>query len=159
MPNVLGGKKYKSSKHSEPKGKTEFVEVDESDGQMVGRVMKLLGQRRALIYCNDAVQRICKIRGKIAKRVWIHAGDVVLISLREMGGATSVQEDVSQERGDILAKYEPEVYSRLKKEYNLNEKLFVQTDTAGKEMDEDLFDRNAEESESSDEEDVDVDAI
>ena len=41
---------------------------------------------------------MCTIRGKLKNRVWINAGDIVLISLREFG----------DEKADLIHKYYPE---------------------------------------------------
>ena len=48
------------------------------------------------------------------------------------------------ERGDILAKYEPSIYNKLKKEYDVNPIIFTTIETTGvavamPEMDEDTF--------------------
>ena len=43
-------------------------------------------------------KRICTIRGKLRKRVWMHPGDIILVSLREFG----------DDKGDIIHKYFPE---------------------------------------------------
>ncbi len=127
MPNLQGGKKYKSGKHSGDV-KAELHEIGE--GQMAGRVVRSLGNRRMLVYCNDGKQRICKIRGKLRKKVaFITVGDIILLSLREEMADGSSSVDVSGERGDILAKYDPTVFSKLKKEDGINPKLFVTIET------------------------------
>jgi initiation factor 1A len=84
MPNIRGGKSYKKSK-----GKTKFGEDEEvayleiAKDQMVGRILKLLGNLNATVYCQDNKQRICKICRSIKKSVRFDMGDVVLISLRD----------------------------------------------------------------------------
>ena len=45
MPNRLGGKKYKSAKNSD--ASSDFHEIGE--GQMVARVMKVLGDRNMML--------------------------------------------------------------------------------------------------------------
>lgn len=159
MPNLQGGKKYKSSKHSQDARKVDFHEIDE--GQSIGRVIRMLGNRRVLIYCNDNEQRICLIRGALRKSTWIQVGDIVLYSLRDIGGAHA-STDANDERGDILAKYDPSLYGKLKKEYNPNPKLFVSLETNGaaktssdrldENGDVDLFEREGEESDEEEEE-------
>jgi translation initiation factor 1A len=121
MPNFKGGKKYKSTKHAE--GSAEFHEI--GDGQIIGRIIKNLGNRNLMVYCNDNVERMAHIRGGLRKKTaLLEVGDIVLISLRNDGmriGSDSAAED----RGDILAKYEREVYSILKKTEGVNKKLFT----------------------------------
>lgn len=132
MPNLKGGKNYKKMKHSQG-AKPELHDIGE--GQMIGKVMRLLGDRQAQVYCNDNVERICKIRGKLRKKVWIATGDIVLLSLREFSTIAEDDDDSDDDiaqaapsakpsKGDILAKYDSEVYSKLKKVDGVNKKLF-----------------------------------
>ena len=41
---------------------------------------------------------MCTIRGKLRNRVWINAGDIILISLREFG----------DDKADVIHKFYPE---------------------------------------------------
>jgi translation initiation factor 1A len=124
MPNFKGGKKYKSSKHGE--SDAIFHEIDVNEGQMVGRVIKNLGDRNMLLYCNDGKERMAHIRGGLRKKnANIEIGDLVLFSLRGDGLRIGLgSQSSSKERGDILAKYEREVYGQLKKYPGINPKLF-----------------------------------
>lgn len=65
-------------------------------GQLLGEVEQLLGDRRMSIKCTDGHTRLCRIPGKIRRRIWIKEGDVVLIE------PWTVQ---TNERGDILKRY------------------------------------------------------
>jgi len=124
MPNFKGGKKYKASKHGE--SDAIFHEIDTKEGQMVGRVIKNLGDRNMLLYCNDGKERMAHIRGGLRKKnANIEIGDLVLFSLRGDGLRIGLEsQSSSKERGDILAKYEREVYSQLKRYPGINPKLF-----------------------------------
>jgi translation initiation factor 1A len=51
-----------------------------SENDVVGVVVKLLGFDRVLVRCQDGHERICRIRGKMKRRVWIRIGDFVLVS-------------------------------------------------------------------------------
>jgi len=55
----------------------------------------MLGDGRASLQCYDGITRTGLIRGTMRRRVWINAGDIVLIGLREF------QED----KADIIHKY------------------------------------------------------
>jgi translation initiation factor 1A len=127
MPNFQGGKKYKSSKQGE--SKADFHEID--DGQMVGRVIKILGNRNMLVFCNDGHERIAHIRGGLRKKnARIEIGDIILFSLR--GDGMRIAGDSSgntKERGDILAKYERETHHQLKKMAGINPRLFTNIET------------------------------
>lgn len=43
----------------------------------------MLGNGRVEATCADGTVRLCHIRGKFRKRVWINQGDIVLLGLRE----------------------------------------------------------------------------
>lgn len=123
MPNLQGGKKYKAGKHVQVA--SLYHEIDKAAGQMVGRVLKNLGDRNVMVYCNDNRERLCHIRGGLSKKkCLIEVGDIVLISIRAEG-MECTQGD-SLDRGDILTKYAREWYSQLKKEPGINTKLFKQ---------------------------------
>jgi initiation factor 1A len=134
MPNLQGGKKYKSSKHT-PQEKAEFHEINEADGQMIGKIMRNLGNRRMLVYCNDNEQRICRIRGALKKGSWISVGDIVLIGIRDIGSGIGSNSDgliakgnANAEKGDILAKYDYSLIPKLKKIANVNPLIFVSSE-------------------------------
>ena len=46
------------------------------------QVTRMLGNGRLEAFCFDGVNRLCHIRGKLRKRVWIGVGDIVLLGLR-----------------------------------------------------------------------------
>ena len=57
---------------------------------------KLLGFDRVMVKCQDGHERLCRIRGKMKRRVWIREGDVVLISPWDFQ---------TNSRGDIIWRY------------------------------------------------------
>ena len=118
---MKGGKKYKAGKQVETT--SEFYEVNWSDGQTVGRVLKALGDRNLLVFCNDTKERICHIRGAIHKRDRITVGDIVLLSIRADG--MNVTQSTQKDKGDILIKYEREQHKNLKKLPGVNPSLFT----------------------------------
>ena len=63
---------------------------------VLGIAVRMLGYDRILVNCQDGYQRLCRIRGKIKRRVWIRIGDVVLVSPWDFQ---------SDKRGDILWRY------------------------------------------------------
>ena len=117
MPNWTGGKNYKKTKHTSEKP----IFVQANSDQLYARVIQILGNRNTLAYCNDNVIRLCHIRGSIRKDTWINIGDIVLISTRDF-----LQDKKDKyEKGDILYKYDSDLYSKLKREENINPKLFI----------------------------------
>jgi len=125
MPrNLTGGNRAKAGKNVVA-SKAELHEIDESQGQMAARIVKSLGDRNMLVFCNDGKERIAHIRGGLRKKVArIETGDIVLISLR--GEAMGATQGSILDKGDILAKFEREVYRELKKVEGINPKLFNQ---------------------------------
>lgn len=118
MPNLKGGKKYKSGKKN-AEIKIELHDINEADGQMVGRVIKKLGDRNVILYCNDNKERLAHMRGVLKKKkIWIDIGDIVLFSNRDELTSND------QERGDILAKYDRDIHTQLKRMPGINPILF-----------------------------------
>ena len=158
-PNKKGGKNYKKGKNTDVEPELYICE----DDQMYGRVIKLLGNCNVLVFCNDGYERTCHIRGKMRKKVWISIGDIVLISLRDADPLARK----GTERGDICAKYDPKVLSRLKElNPDMNPKIFTMIETAdidtskprgGDDVDGFEFDDNAVISESESESESSVD--
>jgi len=63
---------------------------------VLGIATKLLGFDRLMVKCQDGHERLCRIRGKMKRRVWIREGDVVLVSPWDFQ---------SDKRGDIIWRY------------------------------------------------------
>lgn len=127
MVNKKGGKGYKKGKGNND-NIPDFPEPGE--GALFARVLRILGNCRIIAYCNDNERRVCHIRGAMRKRVWINAGDVILVSTREFesggGAGTDDPLDKKFENADVLAKYDTKHYSRLKKEPGFNAQLLVE---------------------------------
>ena len=66
------------------------------EGELFGLAVAMLGAGRISVECGDGKTRICRIPGKIRKRVWIRQGDLILIR------PWKVQSD---ERGDVIWRY------------------------------------------------------
>jgi len=117
MPNIRGGKGYKSGKGKSKLGESEEVEfIEVQPDQMVGRLVRLLGDLNAMIYCQDNKQRICKICRSVKKTVRFEVGDIVLVSLRDCEVPKSdLAKGVRGDRGDILDKFHSYQFSELKK--------------------------------------------
>jgi len=58
--------------------------------------VKMLGFDRIMTKCQDGHERLCRIRGKMKRRVWIREGDIVLVSPWDFQTDT---------RGDIFWRY------------------------------------------------------
>ena len=66
------------------------------EGQQFGIVVQMLGYDRLMVKCADGHERVCRIRGKMKRRVWIKVGDTVLVAPWDFQGDS---------RGDILWRY------------------------------------------------------
>ena len=63
---------------------------------VLGIATKLLGFDRIMVKCQDGHERLCRIRGKMKRRVWIREGDIVLVSPWDFQ---------TDKRGDIIWRY------------------------------------------------------
>jgi len=130
MPNQKGGKNYKKSKHATTMKAQLFL--PEQD-QIFGRVIRNLGQRRMLVFSNDNKIRMCHIRGSMRRgSSWISVGDIVLITRRDF--EKEAERATEYENADIIARYEKELTSDLKKVQGINPKLFMQIETVDQKL-------------------------
>ena len=72
--------------------------VFKEDGQEYAQVTKMLGGRNCEAFCFDGMKRICHIRGKFKKVVWICLSDIILVGLR----------DYEDRKADVIHKYTPD---------------------------------------------------
>lgn len=63
---------------------------------VLGVAIQMMGNDRIKVKCQDGCVRLCRIRGKMKRRVWIRLGDIVLVSPWEFQ---------SDKRGDIYWRY------------------------------------------------------
>ncbi len=96
-----GGKNRRRGKNDSD-GKREITFKE--DGQEYAQVTRMLGNGRLEAMCFDGVNRLCHIRGKLRKRVWIGVGDIVLLGLREF----------QDQKADIISKYDGDEARALK---------------------------------------------
>lgn len=79
------------------KSEEEFkVTVLPVANDVIGVAKKMLGFDRIMVSCQDGKERLCRIRGKMKRRMWIRLGDIVLISPWDFQ---------SDKRGDIIWRY------------------------------------------------------
>mmetsp|Transcript_28598 Transcript_28598/g.68320 ORF Transcript_28598/g.68320 Transcript_28598/m.68320 type:complete len:146 (+) Transcript_28598:101-538(+) len=102
ITKTKGKKHKKSADFQNNKDRKEIIFKE--NGQEYAQILKMLGNGRCQAYCFDGKKRLCHIRGKLRKRVWINIGDIVLIGLR----------DFQDEKCDIIQKYNPEEAGNLK---------------------------------------------
>ncbi|XP_062225190.1 eukaryotic translation initiation factor 1A [Phragmites australis] len=114
-----GGKNRKRGKNEADDDKRELVFKE--DGQEYAQVTRMLGNGRCEAICVDGTRRLCHIRGKMHKKVWIAAGDIVLVGLR----------DYQDDKADVILKYMNDearllkAYGELPETLRLNEGVDV----------------------------------
>ena len=64
-------------------------------GEILGRVVKISGGNQVIVHCVDGATRLCRIRGKMKRRMWIRERDIVLVS----------PWDFDNKRADIIWRY------------------------------------------------------
>lgn len=97
-----GGKNRRRGKNENETEKRELVFKE--DGQEYAQVTKMLGNGRLEAMCFDGTKRLCHIRGKLRKKVWINQGDIILVGLR----------DYQDAKADVILKYNPDEARNLK---------------------------------------------
>ena len=97
---------------------------DQSEEQELGRVKlprgkqtfgileQRLGGSRMRVRCLDGKTRICRVPGRLKKKLWVREGDVLLIEPWELGG---------EKKGDVIFKYTHNQANWLKRKGYLKE--------------------------------------
>jgi len=116
-----GGKNRRRGKN-ENEEKRELVFKEH--GQEYAQVLRMLGNGRLEAQCVDGVKRLCHIRGKMRKKVWVNTGDIILLGLREY----------QDEKADVIQNFMADEARSLKAYGELPESIRVnETDTFGEE--------------------------
>lgn len=74
--------------------------------QVLGICEQRVGGSRMKVRCLDGKTRICRIPGRLKRRLWVRERDVLLIEPWELGG---------DEKGDVVYKYRPLQVNLLKR--------------------------------------------
>ncbi|TKJ17753.1 translation initiation factor eIF-1A [Candidatus Woesearchaeota archaeon B3_Woes] len=64
--------------------------------QSFGILEQRLGASRLRVKCLDGKSRVCRIPGKLKRRLWVREGDIVIVEPWEFGG---------DEKGNVIFKY------------------------------------------------------
>jgi len=91
------------------------------EGQEYARVVAMLGNNRVRAKFGDGTERQCRIRGSMRRREWVHVGDTVLVSLRDLSG----------DKADIIFKYQLAEVQKLRR---LGEPVTIAADEDEAEM-------------------------
>lgn len=74
--------------------------------QVIGICEQRVGGSRMKVRCMDGRKRICRIPGRLKRKLWIRENDILLIEPWELQG---------NEKGDVIYKYRPIQVDLLKK--------------------------------------------
>jgi len=122
-----GGKNRRRGKNTNEEEKRELI-LKEA-GQEYAQVIRMLGNGRLEGHCFDGKTRLCHIRGKMRKKVWISPGDIILLGLR----------DFQDDKADVILKYTSDEARKLKAQGELPDNTQINTtDKIGENPDEDV---------------------
>lgn len=68
------------------------------NNEVLGVCEQRVGSSRMKVRCLDGKPRICRIPGRLKRKLWVREGDILLIEPWELGG---------DEKGDVIFKYRP----------------------------------------------------
>jgi translation initiation factor 1A len=111
LATVLFAYRRRGKNENEEKRELIFKE----DGQEYAQVLRMLGNGRLEAQCIDGIKRLCHIRGKMRKKVWVNQGDIILVGLR----------DYQDAKGDVILKYMADEARSLKQYGELPENIRV----------------------------------
>lgn len=77
-----------------------------------GILEQRLGGSRVRVRCLDGKTRVCRIPGRLKKRLWVREGDLLLIEPWELSG---------DEKGDVIFKYRKNQVDFLRKKGHLKD--------------------------------------
>jgi len=135
-----GGKNRRRGKNENENEKRELVFKE--DGQEYAQVTKMLGNGRLEAMCFDGTKRLCHIRGKLRKKVWINASDIILIGLR----------DYQDQKADVILKYTPDEARNLKAYGELPDSVNINDATDAGDQDDNITFDDMDEFDGSDDE-------
>jgi len=75
------------------------------DGEIIGLVEKRLGGNKIMINCFDGKSRVCRVPGRLKRRLWLRPDDIVIVEIWEL----------DENKADIIYKYRSNEINWLKK--------------------------------------------
>ena len=152
--NLAGGKNFKKGRKVRDDDAPSAKFIGRDEGQDYARVIRAVGNRRFTCFCNDGVERICKVRGTLCwgpRKVRIEVADIIIFSLRDFDADSG---------GDIIAKVPSKFWREVQKEEGIHNHLFIAAASSDDIDGGIMFDHgSSDEEEKEEEEAVDVDAI
>lgn len=75
------------------------------EGEALCKIVDMLGDGRFRVICTDGEIRVARLPGRLRRRLWLKAGDYVIVALWEF----------SSDKGDIIHKYEKKDIDELRR--------------------------------------------
>ena len=97
-------KKKKKSEEEEYQEQIRRVKLPRGN-QTIGILEQRLGASRLRVRCLDGKTRVCRVPGRLKRKLWLRENDVVLVEPWEFSG---------DEKGDVIFKYRPQQVQWLK---------------------------------------------
>jgi len=91
----MSKKKEEQAKQNQMQKEIARIKLPRNN-QVFGILDQRLGGSRARVRCLDGKTRICRIPGRLKRRLWVREGDIIIIEPWEFLG---------DEKGDIIFKY------------------------------------------------------
>lgn len=66
------------------------------EGEILCKIIDMLGDGRFRVICGDGEVRTARLPGRLRRKLWLKAGDYVIVALWEF----------SSDKGDIIHKYD-----------------------------------------------------
>ena len=77
--------------------------------EIIGTIEERHGGNKMKVSCLDGKERVCRVPGRLKRRMWLRPADVVIIEPWEL----------DENKGDILLKYKPNQIEWLKRNGHL----------------------------------------
>lgn len=105
--------KKKEEQERQEKFQQEISRIHLPSGrETFGIIEQRLGGSRMRVRCLDSKTRICRIPGRLTRKLWVRESDIVIVEPWEYGG---------DGKGDIIYKYTPTQLSFLRKKGHLKQ--------------------------------------
>lgn len=98
-------------KSNQPQEQPEFRIKIPRNREVLGFIEQRLGGSRMRVRCLDGKTRICRVPGRLKRKLWIREGDLLLVEPWEY----------DNEKGDIIFKYQSNQLDWLKRKGYLKE--------------------------------------
>ena len=89
-------RQFNKNKHQQNDGEQIMRVRLPRDKQSLGILEQRLGGNRMRVRCLDGKTRICRVPGRMKKKLWVREGDVLLVEPWELDG---------ENKGDVIYKY------------------------------------------------------